>query len=62
MKHIITVRVPVEKRGLLVFKKPIIETRTIEVDGKSYGKIKDQQKKNPYTVEEMIFYDWILED
>lgn len=60
MKHRIKVQVPVEKHGLLGFKKTIIETRTVEVDGKTYRKITDRQKKTPYSVEEMMFYDWIL--
>ena len=37
MKHRIKVQVPVEKRGLLGFKKTVMETRTVEVDGRSGG-------------------------
>ena len=58
----IKVQVPVEKRGLLGFKKTVMETRTVEADGETYRKIKDQQKKKPFSIEEMMFYDWIDED
>ena len=40
MKHIIKAKVPVEKRGFLGAKKTVMETRTIEVDGKTYKKLK----------------------
>lgn len=36
MKHNIKVKVPVEKRGFLGIKKTVMETRTIEADGKTY--------------------------
>lgn len=62
MKHKVKVQVPVEKRGLLGFKKTVMETRTIEVDDKTYKKMKKEQKNHPYTVEEMMFYDEILDD
>ena len=39
-----------------------METRTVEVEGKTYRKIKDQENKKPYSVEEMLFYDWIDEE
>lgn len=38
MNHKVKVQVPVEKRGLFGIKKTIIESRTIEVDGKTYKK------------------------
>ncbi len=62
MKHKIKVQVPVEKRGLLGFKKTVMAMRTVEVDGKTYRKIKDQQKNKPYSIEEMLFYDDIIFD
>ena len=62
MKHKITVHVPVEKHGLLGFKKTVMETRTVEVDGKTYRKIKDKQNSKPFLLEEMMFYDLIDED
>ena len=40
MKHKVKIKVPVEKRGLLGFKKTVMETRTIEVDGKTYPLVK----------------------
>ena len=62
MKHKVKVQVPVEKRGLLGFKKIVMETRTIEVDDKTYKKLKKEQKNRPYTVEEMMFYYEIFDD
>lgn len=46
MKHKVKVQVPVEKRGLFGIKKTVMETRTIEVDSKTYKKMQ-QEKKNP---------------
>ena len=40
MKHKIKVQVPVEKRSFLGFKKTVMETRTVEVDGKTYKRLK----------------------
>ena len=57
MKHKIKVTVPVEKRGCLGIKKTVIETRTIEVDGKTYKKLKKEWENRPYSIEEMMFYD-----
>lgn len=45
MKHKVKVQVPVEKRGLFGIKKIVMETRTIEVDDKTYKKMQ-QEKKN----------------
>lgn len=57
MKHKIKVKAPVEKRGFLGFKKTVMETRTIEVDGKTYKKLKKEWENRPYSIEEMMFYD-----
>ena len=57
MKHKIKVKVPVEKRGVLGIKKTVMETRTIEVDGKTYKKLKKEWENRPYSIEEMMFYD-----
>lgn len=62
MKHKVKVRVPVEKRGLFGTKKTVMETRTIEVDHKTYKKMMKERKNRPYSLEEMMFYDWIFED
>ena len=35
MKHKVKVQVPVEKKGIFGIKKTVMETRTIEVDGKT---------------------------
>lgn len=57
MKRRITVQVPVEKRGFLGVKKTVIETRIIEVDEKTFRKLKKEQKNRSYSIEEMMFYD-----
>ena len=44
MKHKITVKVPIEKRGFLGKKKTVFEERTIIVDGPTYRKIKQAQE------------------
>ena len=44
MKHRITVRVPVEKRGFFGRKKIIYEERTMVVDSKTYRRIKKAQE------------------
>ena len=62
MKHKVKVRVPVEKRGLFGTKKTVMETRTIEVDHKTCKKMIKERKNRPYSLEEMMFYDWIFED
>lgn len=60
MKHKIKVQVPVEKRGLFGSKKTVMETRTVEVDGKTYKRLKTEWEKRPYSIEEMILYDELL--
>ena len=60
MKH--KVNVPVEKRGLFGIKKTVIESRIIEVDDKTYRKLKKDQKNHPYSIEEMMFYDEIFDE
>ena len=62
MKHKIRVKVPVEKRSFLGIKKTVMETRTIEVDGKTYKKLKKEWEKRPYSIEEMMFYEDIIFD
>ena len=62
MKHKIKVQVPVEKRGLLGFKKTVLETRTIEVDSKTYKKLQKERDSRPYSIEEMMLYDDVLDD
>ena len=42
MKHKSKVKVPVEKRGFLGIKKTVVETCIIEVDGKTYKKLKKE--------------------
>lgn len=57
MKHKVKVQVPIEECGFLGVKKTVMETRTIEVDGKTYKKMKKEWENRPYSIEEMMFYD-----
>ena len=58
----VKVKVPVEKRGFLGSKKTVMETRIIEVDDKTYKKMKRDWANRPYSFEEMLFYDDIIYD
>ena len=65
MKHKIRVEVPVERRGLFGRQKTVMETQTIWVDEKTYRKIrseKGEQGRQPFSLEELIFYDEIFDD
>ncbi|WP_276622011.1 hypothetical protein [Sharpea azabuensis] len=39
-----------------------METHTVEVDDKTYKKLKRDHKSQPYTIEEMMLYDDIFFD
>ncbi|MDD6450048.1 MAG: hypothetical protein PUF78_10070 [Lachnospiraceae bacterium] len=62
MQHKVKVKVPIEKCGLFGIKKTVMETRTIEVDDKTYRKMLREQKNQPYSIEEMMLYDDIFFD
>ena len=62
MKHRVKVQVPVEKRGWFGVKKTVLEMRTIEVDGKTYRKMKREAKNRPYSIGEMMLYDEIFDE
>jgi predicted transcriptional regulator len=62
MKHRVKVKVPVEKRGLFGIKKTVMETRIVELDGKTYKELKKEWERRPYSVEEMMFYDDIFDE
>ena len=62
MKHKIKVNMPVEKCGLSGIKKTVIESRIIEVNDKTYRKLKKEQKRSRYSIEEMMFYDEIFDE
>lgn len=57
MKHKVKVLVPVEKRGLFGFKSKVWKKRNIQVDGKTYREIQRMKRQQPYSLEEMVFYD-----
>ncbi len=62
MKHKVNVQVPGEKCGLFGTKKTVMETRTIEVDGKMYKKMQQEKKSRPYSIEEMMLYDELFDE
>ena len=62
MKHRVKVLVETEKRGLFGITRKVMETRTIEVDGKTYKKMKRDAANRPYSIEEMMLYDDLFYD
>ncbi|WP_164131320.1 hypothetical protein [Sharpea azabuensis] len=62
IRHKVKVRMPVKRRGFLGIKKTVMETHTVEVDDKTYKKLKRDHKNQPYTIEEMMLYDDIFFD
>ena len=62
MKRRVKVQVVTEKRGLLGIMRKVMETRTIEVDGKTYKKMKRGAANRPYSIEEMMLYDDLFYD
>lgn len=62
MKHKIKAQVPVEKRGFFGIRKTVMETRTIEVDSKTYKKLQSEYKNRPYSIEEMMLYDDLFDE
>lgn len=62
MRHKVKVRMPVKKRGFLGIKKTVMETHVVEVDDKTYQKLQREQKRRPYTIEEMMLYDDLFFD
>ena len=61
MKHKVKVKVPVEKKDLFG-KRTIIEERIIEVDDKTYRKLKKEQRDRPYSIDEMMLYDELFDE
>ena len=62
MKRKIRIKVPVERRRWFGNRKTVIETKTVWVDGKTYRKIRNEQGREPYSLEELVFYDEIFDD
>ena len=61
MKHKVKVTVETEKQGLFG-KKKVLEKRVVEVDDKTYRKMKKEQKNRPFTMDELLFYDEIFDE
>ena len=57
----VKVQVETEKKGFFGTKK-VIETKTIKVDNKTYKKMQKEKNSQPYSIEEMIFYDELFGD
>jgi hypothetical protein len=66
MKHKIQIEVERNKKGFLGVTRKVKEKKTVVVDGKTYRKLKEQERRNgknrPYSVEEMMFYDDLFGD
>ena len=62
MKHKVRIQVPVERRGLLGFKKTVMVNKTIEVDSKTYKEMRNAKKRRSYSIEEMMLYDELFDD
>jgi hypothetical protein len=66
MKHKIQIEVERDKKGFLGITRKVKEKKTVVVDGKTYRKLKAQEKENgknrPYSIEEMMFYDSLFGD
>ena len=62
-KYRIQIKVPVEKKTLFG-RKTVYEERIAEVDKETYLKWKKEQEQDDegFSLEEMIFYDEILDD
>lgn len=65
MKHKVRMQVPVQKRGFLGFKKTVMQTRTVEVDGKTYRQMKKAEREKArreknYSILEMLLLDDIF--
>ena len=53
--------VPVERKTLFG-RKTVYEERVVETDRETYLKWKAEQEDEGFSLEEMIFYDEILDD
>ena len=62
MKRRVKVLVETEKRGLFVITRKVMEARTIEVDDKTYKKMKRDAANRLYSIEEMMLYDDLFYD
>jgi len=61
MKHKVKMRVETEKQGLFG-KRKVLQEQIVEVDSSTYKKMKRKQKQRPLSVDELLFYDEILDD
>ena len=62
MKHKVKVQIPAEKRGMLGFKKTVMETCIIDVDDKTYKKMQQEWRNRQYSIGEMMLYDDIFDE
>lgn len=57
----VKIQVETEKKGLFGTKKAL-ETKTIQVDNKTYKEMKKKEKNRPFSIEEMMLYDEIFDE
>ena len=62
MKRKVKVQVQTEKRGLFGVKRKVLETHTIELDGKTYTDMKRSDANRPFSLEEMMLFDDLFYD
>lgn len=64
MNHKVKVKVPVQKKGLFGITRTVMKTQTIEVDGKTYRKMKKEQrrKEDEEFLRDIIMYDLFFDD
>ena len=68
MKHKIQIETETIKKGFLGIPRKVKEKKTVVVDGKTYRKLMEQEKRKrkntsrPYSIEEMMFYDDLFGD
>ena len=58
MNHKVKMLVPIEKRTLFG-KKTVMQEKTVMVDEKTFRKIKKAERDKPFSIEEIMFYDWM---
>ena len=61
MKHKVKITVETKKKGLFG-TKTVREEKTVWVDSKTYKQMQKEHGNKPYSVEEMMLYDWMFDD
>lgn len=61
MKHKVTVTVKEEKKGIFT-RRTVQKKKTVTLDQKTYRKMQREKKIHPFTMDEMMIFDEILDD